>query len=71
LFYDSDLRRTFDEIEDTACHQLRMQSFSSFEDIEELVYRVSRVVKELVELKGVVLTNNVPQGFIEELRDVA
>jgi hypothetical protein len=48
-----------------------MQSFSSFEDIEELVYRVSRVVKELVELKGVVLTNNVPQGFIEELRDVA
>lgn len=70
LLYDSDLRRTFDKIEDIACKQLRQQRPKTFAKVEEIVYHATNVVKDLVELEGVVLTEHVPEELIEELRQV-
>lgn len=71
LFYDSDLRRTFDKVEDLACRQLTQQRPRTFEQVEDIVYHVARSVKIIVELEGIILTDNVPQDLIEELSAVA
>lgn len=71
LFYDSDLRRSFDKIEDLACKQLLQQRPRVFYKVEGIVYHVAQVVKELVELEGLDLTEHVPEELIEELRKVA
>lgn len=70
LLYDSDLRRTFDKIEDIACKQLRQQRPKTFAKVEEIVYHVTNIVKDLVELEGVILTEHIPEELIEELRQV-
>lgn len=70
LFYDADLRKTFDKIEDIACKQLRQQRPRTFTKVEEIVFNATNVVKALVELEGVVLTEHVPEELIEELRQV-
>ena len=65
LFYDSDLRRTMDEIEDIACQRLLQEQLTDFEDIEKVVYDIARTVHQYVQVRGVDLLEHVPQQELE------
>lgn len=60
LFYDSDLRRTMDEIEEIACQRLLQERPTDFEVIERTVYDITRTVKSYVDVRGVNLLTHVP-----------
>jgi len=73
LYYDSDLRRTMDEIEDIACQRL-LQDFTTtsgstleidFEEIEKIVYDIARTVYLYVQVRGVDLLEHLPQQELE------
>lgn len=66
LFYDSDLRRTMDEIEDIACQRLLQERPTEFEIIERTVYDIARTVYQYVQVRGVDLLEHVPEQDLLE-----
>ena len=66
LFYDSDLRRTMDEIERVSCRRLKREKPTSFDTIQDVVYEIARAARQYALVQGIELTEHVPQ---QELQD--
>lgn len=66
LYYDSDLRRTMDEIEDIACQRLLQERPTDFEVIERIVYDIARTVYQYVQVRGVNLLEHIPESELLE-----
>lgn len=67
LYYDSNLRRAMDEIEDIACIQLLELRPDSFEEIQSIVYQVATTIREYSKMRRVNLLEHVPEQELREL----
>lgn len=67
LYYDSNLRRTMDEIEDIACVRLLENRPDQFEDIEQVVYAIAATVRDYVRVRHVDLLEHIPEQELREL----
>lgn len=74
LYYDSNLRRAMNEIEEIACMRLRESYLDerdclvkpvTFEEIEKLVYEVAGTIRDYTRLRSVNLLEHIPEQEFE------
>jgi hypothetical protein len=71
LYYDYNLRRAMDEIEDIACVDILCERPQSFEEIEKIVYQVARTIHQYTSVCKVNLLEHIPQQEIDFLLEDA